>query len=359
MRRFPAIRLRWWHGAVAAVALLACAAVVVTLVVVLGEPDEPEPGPPEDAPRALVGLGDSTMSGDGAGSYVPGTDGEDGNWCRRSTRAAIHRTSLPGIDETINLACSGARARHVQLGDEERYGEPSQTEQLAEIAETHRIVAVVVAVGANDDPGFTRLMTQCIQAWFGGAPCSESFAPEWEDTIQAMVPKVVQALDDIRTVMADADYAEDDYQLVLQSYASPLSPDIAEEVRNLGGCPFTETDLEWVRTEGVEGLNAGLREAAAEAEARFLDLSSAGQGREACTGGQDPSTEWFTRLTVEWEALEDTDRARQAARESFHPNAAGHAQVGSCLSQFLAGDAQQAACLVGEDGNLRAAPALP
>lgn len=354
MRRFP--RLRWWHGALA---LTLCAALVGVFLFLDRDPDEPEEGPPEDAPRTLVSLGDSTLSGEGTDQYTGQTDGQDGNWCRRSAQAAIHMTAVPGVEETINLACSGSGANHVQLGGDERYTEPSQAERLADIAESHRVTGVVVAVGANDDPQFTSLIIECIQAWFGGAPCSESIAPEWEETVQSMVPKVVEALADVRTVLEDAGYEREDYELILQSYASPLSAEIPEDLRNLSGCPFTTEDLNWVSTDGVETLTDGMRDAAEQVGARFLDLSRAGEGHEACTGGDDPSSEWFTRLTVAWDDLEDADRAEHFGRASFHPNAAGHEQIGRCLSDFIPTDAQEAACLVSEDETLRAAPAVP
>jgi hypothetical protein len=42
-------------------------------------------------------------------------------------------------------------------------------------------------------------------------------------------------------------------------------------------------------------------------------------------------------------------------QESFHPNALGHAQFGSCLGEFLNTPDRAAACLAGADGNLHAA----
>ena len=48
----------------------------------------------EPLPTAVVVLGDSEAAGDGAGGYEPGTRGERGNWCHRSTRAYVHRTGL-------------------------------------------------------------------------------------------------------------------------------------------------------------------------------------------------------------------------------------------------------------------------
>jgi hypothetical protein len=103
-------------------------------------------------------------------------------------------------------------------------------------------------------------------------------------------------------------------------------------------------------------LSAGIRQAATEAGARFLDLSRAGAGREACSGGADPSKEWFSRLTLQLKDLGQVDRASHALQESFHPNAAGHAEFARCLTEFLGTSKGNAACLPGADGNLHSAP---
>lgn len=340
---------------------------MLALIVVLGsafllvgsdpaEEPTPLPGPPRNAPRALVAMGDSTISGEGAGDYEPGTDGERGNWCHRSPHASIHHTDLLEIDRVHNLACSGAPSPQVGLGEVEQYTEPSQAARLAEIAAEERVVAVVVAAGANDEPAFSHVLNACVEAWTGrGRPCHQSVGPEWSDRVEAMVPKLVAALRDIRTVLREAGYAESDYHLVVQSYAAPISSNVARELRDLSGCPFRPDDLRWVEETAVPVLTAGVRRAAARADARFLDLSRAGTGREACSQERDPEREWFRRLAVRWEDLRHEDRATHALQESFHPNAAGHAQFGRCLGEFLATPDRAAACLPGDDGDLHAA----
>lgn len=302
-------------------------------------------------------MGDSSISGEGTGQYTPGTDGKGGNWCHRSPESTIHATSVPGVGKTVNLACSGAATAHVALTEQTKYTEGSQAARLRKLTKDHRVAAVVVAVGANDDPHFSQRLTECTKAWWGTKPCSDALAPMWRSIVDAMVPKVVRALGDVRSVLDDAGYDRSDYQLVVQSYPSPVSPDIPENLRNLDGCPFRARDLRWIRDVGVVEIADGMRRAADEAGARFLDLSRAGHGHEACTGGDDASSEWFTRLTVQWNDLGDVERASHAAQESFHANVRGHAQFGGCLTEFLASTDRTAICLEGKDGNLHAAPA--
>lgn len=353
MPRLGNTRVRWWHGG-------AVVAAVAVLVGIFAFPsDAPIPDipvePPGRGPLTLVSLGDSSLSGEGTGHYLPGTDGTTGNWCHRSPVATIHMTEVPGIERTVNFACSGSPANHVQLGPVKQWGEPSQAEQLRELAKTHRIAAVLVAVGANDDPHFSRLIPECAKAWFRGPPCIGSFAPRWKDTVDAMVPKVVRALSDVRAVLAEAGYGADDYQLIVQSYASPIGPGIPESLRNLNGCPFRVEDLRWFASDGVRVLSEGMRTAAKQVDARFLDLAQSGLGHEACSGGADARSEWFSRLTVQWNDLDDTQRASHAVQESFHTNTAGHTQFGRCVTEFLTGDERVGACLPQQDGTLRAA----
>ncbi|GAA1286316.1 GDSL-type esterase/lipase family protein [Saccharothrix xinjiangensis] len=342
-------RARYWLlGALAGVASVVGAAVFLE---VIGAPGRL--GPPGAGPLTVVSLGDSTLSGEGAGDYVPETDGTRGNWCHRSVNAAVNRIDVPGVEAKVNLACSGASTEDVVLGGTMQWTESSQARRLADLARTHRVAAVLVAVGANDDPRFSRLMTDCLNARMRlGTPCHDAVARDWRQRLDAVVPKVERVLDDIRRVLTDAGYHDSDYQLVQFSYASPLAPGIPEELRNLSGCPFLTEDLAWIRDHAVPDLAAALREAADRAGARFLDLSRSGHGHEACTGGAGQEDEWFTRLTLDWDGFSDAERAEHASVESFHPNAEGHRQVAGCVGLFLGTVEREAACVPGEDGSL-------
>jgi hypothetical protein len=113
-----------------------------------------------------------------------------------------------------------------------------------------------------------------------------------------------------------------------------------------------------VRNTGIEILDNGLAKAAHTSGARFLDLSGAGDGHEACSGGDKATGEWFTRLTVAWQDISNTQRAGHALQSSFHPNAAGYTAFARCLSAFLPTTNQAATCLPGSDGVLHPAPTM-
>ena len=310
------------------------------------------PQQPEQLPPAVVTVGDSTLSGEGAGNYEPGTDGENGNWCHRSPSAAVHQMPLPPDVTPINIACSGSKSASV--GSPDQPG--PQARQLAEVARHYRITAVIVQLGANDDPGFTDVVNRCVGAWSSRTPdgCAGEMRKAWPQRVERMKPKALSALRELRGVLDREGYTPASYSLVLQSYAAPVGPGVAPELRNLSGCPFQPGDLGWIRDKAVPQLSQALHDVAQQADARFLDLSRAGQGHGACSGGaQSPESEWFTRLTVDWRSLADDQRAQHAMQESFHPNAAGHAQFGRCVGRFLAGDSDHAACLPDELGDLR------
>lgn len=354
-------RYRWWIGG----GVLLFVAVLTATFVFSGPGNPPAPvrppGPPGVGPLTIVTLGDSTLSGEGAGAYTPDTNGAAGDWCHRSADAAVFETGVPDIAAKVNLACSGANAAQVGLGDAKQYTEPSQATQLANLVKDHRVAVVVIAVGANDDPRFSDLVSQCVQAWFlpQNPPCSTTIGATWQNRVDAMVPKVAAAVGDVKTVLARAGYQPGDYQLVVQSYASPVGTDVRPELQNLNGCPFRTEDLRWLSTQGVTVLSQGVARAAAQSGARFLDLSRAGRGHEACSGGPDLRKEWFSRLTLQLNDLADVNRAAHALQESFHPNANGQAQIGRCLTEFLATALPSAACLSGPDGNLHAAATVP
>lgn len=311
----------------------------------------------DDRPTAIVSLGDSAISGEGAGSYEPGTRGENGNWCHRSANALVHRTAV--ADHTINLACSGAEAANVSLADTTHYTEGSQSRRLIGIAQQYRVTTVVVQVGANDEPAFADTILDCIAEWFNpfGSGCRRDLRNEWPARLTAMAPRVEVALADVRSAMSQAGYADGSYNLILTSYASPLTERMDATLHGPQGCPFKLADAGYGRTEAVPQLSEALRGAASRSGAKFLDFSRATEGHEACSGYGNPATEWQNRVKVDpwaWVTGGLDAIGIHMAQESFHPNAKGHEQLGRCVTEFVNSGAGSARCLVGADGNVHA-----
>ena len=308
-------------------------------------------------PAAVVSLGDSAASGEAAGNYEPATN-RPGNFCHRSRDALIHETAIPGIDATINLACSGATAANLRIGGAGRNGEPPQTARLAQVARDYDVKLVFVEIGANDDPQFAATVTDCVTQFVlrTGLGCRLSVGPRWEARLAAMAPKVARALADVRTVMRDAGYADGSWQAVAASYWSPVPrPPVryARSARLLAGCPLYDADMAWGRDTAVPRLAAALQQVARGVGWRFLDLQDSMDGREVCAPGVTRAEEWTAGLT--YDPFNGTWFGFDAVRQSFHANARGHAQMGRCLREFhLAPAAAEGACARGADGNLHA-----
>ena len=127
------------------------------------------------------------------------------------------------------------------------------------------------------------------------------------------------------------------------------------------GCPYSRADARWARTVLFPQLSRRLREVAADAGCGSSTCLRATEGREACS--RVPADEdWQRRLTVDPNALVygGLDAVGyHLAQESFHPSAAGHAELGRCVGEFLRGDAVQRGVPGGGDGQLHATASVP
>ncbi|MEU0275137.1 ricin-type beta-trefoil lectin domain protein [Streptomyces sp. NPDC006307] len=305
-------------------------------------------GSPEERPLAerktgLISLGDSEISGEGVGTYEPPTNGPD-NWCHRSPEAAIHRTGIPA-DVTYNVSCSGASTANIRIGGSKQYAdELVQSDNLAIKARNTRIKMVLLVAGANDDLQFGPVMTDCVVRYLTlQGPCEPKYAPGWQARVDGLVPKVEQTLRDLRTVMRDAGYADGDYKLVAMGYPSPIGPDFYDNPHfstkiACGGLGY-DSDTVWGRNTAVPAFERGMRRAAANTGAVYLDNSRLFHGHEVCM-----DSAWARGLYIDLSkpGLPDENSVRQ----SFHPNAAGHAAFASCLTQLYQAGAgvREASC---------------
>lgn len=305
-----------------------------------------------DRPTAIVSLGDSEISGEGAGDYDPGTDGPD-NFCHRSEHAQVHETSIPDIDRTINLACSGATTDTVRLGGTGQYGEPVQTERLRQVARDYDVRVIAMTLGANDDPSFADVVLACITAWANpfASGCRDTRGPGWPGRVEDMEPAVAGVVDDVRSVMRDEGYADDDYQFVLESYASPVTEHMNRFTHALEGCPLRLDDANWGRTEAVPELSDGLRAVAERTGVRFLDMSRATENHEACNDNGLPH--WQNGLVIDLSEIPN-GLNEHIVQQTFHPTATGQAQIAGCVTQFVGMSGASGRCVAGPDGNLRA-----
>ncbi|MER5767719.1 ricin-type beta-trefoil lectin domain protein [Streptomyces sp. NPDC001985] len=302
-------------------------------------------GSPAERPLAerrtgLISLGDSEISGEGVGSYEPGTNGPD-NWCHRSPDAAIHRTGI-SADVTYNVACSGASTANIRIGGTRQYAdEPVQSDSLAIKARNTRIKMVLLVAGANDDLQFGPVMTDCVVRYVTlQGPCEPKYAGGWQARVDALVPKVEGTIRDLRTVMRDAGYADGDYRLVVMGYPSPIGPDFRDNPNFPGkvacGGQGYDSDTRWGRDSAVPAFARGIRQAARSAGAVHLDNSRLFHGHEVCSDNT-----WARGLSIDLGAFPWDENS---VRQSFHPNARGHAAFASCLTRLYASGLREASC---------------
>jgi hypothetical protein len=334
---------------------------------------------------AIVSLGDSFISGEGGrwlgnGSEPLGTrsgtdraafgcDGwiceydpvriyglSEASGCHRSDVAPI-RSAPVGVEEKVNLACSGARAANVwpaSAGGQRYFGEPPQTDRLTAVARRDDVRMIVLTVGAND-VGFGDLVARCALDWARSAEddpvlCRGDAQAGVEAALPAMERGLLKALRGVRGAMADAGYGLSDYRLVTMGYASPFPagrwiryPEDGWSRLNEGGCPVWDADADWASGAGVGSIVAAMRRAAAVAESEFLDLRHALDGHQVCdrrsgrvgpAGPSPASAEWVRRLAF----------VQGSSRESLHPNTYGQRAIGACIGLLYASPPGDYAC---------------
>jgi lysophospholipase L1-like esterase len=336
-------------------------------------------------PTAIVSMGDSFISGEGGrwlgngseplgtrsgtdrAAYACGTFGceydparvygpSEANDCHRSDVAPIVSAPID-VDEKVNLACSGAKARDLWPGDEggaTHFEEPPEADQLATVARRDDVRMVVVTVGAND-VGFGELVAECAVDWARSpegeqATCHREAEAQIHGALPAATRGITAAFHGVRRVMRAAGYSRSDYRLVAMGYASPFPegrrfryPEDGWSRLTEGGCPVWNADADWAADRATVDLAGALRSAAAGSGAEYLDLVDAFDGHQLCDrraervgpSGPSPLTaEWFRRLSF----------TQGSTRESLHPNAYGQKVMGACLGLLFARPRGDYAC---------------
>ncbi|RKF22827.1 hypothetical protein [Micromonospora globbae] len=239
-------------------------------------------------PTAAVALGDSFISGEGAGAYTPVVDvngvaqgfpgwtapNSNAYFCHRSANASLHRADLPGIQARFNLACSGGQPHDIATASAARAKGrqvAAQLDQLRTVARTHDIDLVLVGLGSNNSSfTFGDVADKCANrfiadAWTGWwefwaylngpvpqDPCSDAdlatsaqFAAATAETVAA-VRQLLATLDEV-----DAD---GQHRVVLQDYTNPLPVDLHPNFHSEDGRDDTRDKF---RALGAERYAAG------------------------------------------------------------------------------------------------------
>ncbi|MEV4489558.1 hypothetical protein AB0K04_05505 [Micromonospora coxensis] len=247
-------------------------------------------------PTAAVALGDSFISGEGAGAYAPVVDvngvaqsfpgwsapNANAYFCHRSPNASLFQADLPGIQARFNLACSGGQPYDIANASASRAKGrqvAAQLDQLRAVGQTHDIDLVLVGLGSNNSSfTFGSVAEKCANrfiadawtgwwefwAYLGGPvpqePCSDADLATAAQ-FSAATAETTAAVRQILTTLAQID-ADGQHRVVLQDYTNPLPPELASNFwtedsrddtrdkfralgaeRYAGGCPIHRASL--------------------------------------------------------------------------------------------------------------------
>ncbi|WP_349878000.1 hypothetical protein ABIH81_28730 [Micromonospora sp. HUAS YX12] len=247
-------------------------------------------------PTAAVALGDSFISGEGAGAYAPVVDvngvaqgfpgwsaaNANAYFCHRSPNASLFQADLPGISARFNLACSGGQPYDIANASSTRAKGrqvAAQLDQLRTVARTHDIDLVLVGLGSNNSSfTFGSVAEKCANrfiadAWTGwwefwaylGGPVEQKPCTDADlGTAAQFTAATAETTTALRQLLATLDQIDADgqHRVVFQDYTNPLPfeldqsywtedsrDDTRDKFRALGaeryaaGCPIHRASL--------------------------------------------------------------------------------------------------------------------
>lgn len=286
--------------------------------------------------------------------------------CHRSLSAEAY---VGGGVGGLNLACSGARTTTGTGSDfkpgldfyDDGAGKQGQAKMLQAFAATHNVKQVVVSIGGNDF-NFASVVTQCVQDFL----LSPSWNPDYcrddssvvanftSSNVTAVRAKIAAAFQNIRTAMRNAGYGDSAWNLVVQTYPSPIPAasgfrygQTGYTRQSVGGCGFWNADADWANSTALATINSTVRAAIGQSglsNARLLELQSAFNGRRLCektvglyeevglSSWTQPTavdkTEWINQIRTV-----TTVGSNYYIQESLHPNYWAQLALRSCVRQ--------------------------
>ena len=385
-----------FHGDSLAAAAIALTAIATGRIGWHYQPKQPRPGQ-----GWVVTLGDSAISGEagrwagntnqasskhdtGADAYFDNAthNAETTPGCHRSKAAQAH---IGGGFSSLNLACSGART-YTQTGTNFKpgldwYNGPagkSQVVQLQEFAATNKVEVVTVMIGANNF-GFADIVQQCVLNWatspswwknycYDDSSVKSRFATS---AIAARTAEVAGALTNVGAAMANAGYQPTDYEVIIQTYWSPVPrgtgirySESGYTRQSVGGCGMWNRDADWANDTAVTKINQALVNGAAASGLRnyvVLDLVQALNGHRLCekgvglleemglpswtAAGAADRTEWVSQIRTATTII-----GPYQLQEGIHSSYWGQLAMRNCLRQAFNGGATRGGRCVSAGG---------
>ena len=277
--------------------------------------------------------------------YLPATVYGSSHWnaCHRSDVSPItwiDEGVIAGVDEVVNLACSGAETHHITTN---RYrGEDPQVDQLQALVDAGEDVDIVVLSIGGNDLGFLAIVASCTAAYIlDTPPCVDLVDILVDQNMAGARQGITDSIQAIKAVL-DSDVDDvDGYRIVLQSVPSPVPDgdsiryDTRHQRINVGRCPLQNRDADHLRNDIVPLINSTWADIAATEGIEFLDLVSIFDGKALCSEGAEQGSD---RATAEWSRMFLISPFQNMTYESIHPNALGQEAMGTCLALHLAAD---------------------
>lgn len=268
----------------------------------------------------IVAMGDSYMSGEGAGTFYRGTDRPRGNKCRRAPSAYPVRVADALEARLFFAACSGARTFNVGS----RFSAPDviPTPQYPGVGlqirtlEKHPNADVVLLSLGGNDALFADVVARCA----GRAGSCVRKAATWMDNLDEVVQPV------LRDVYAEVrENSGPAAHIFITTYPSPFGA----SVTSCDDVGMDSDEVRFVRTF-LNRLNDQTRLAAADAGFGIIDLQSVLADDGLCSNSGDP-------VTLNGWRVQKPDgfpsSPMDLVRGSFHPTEHGHELMAATVLQ--------------------------
>ena len=339
-------------------------------------------------------LGDSYMSGEAgrwAGSSNSSSSSADalggtayfdnasntGEQIVRCHRSKSQESYIGGGVNGLNLACSGAKTSTYSDSDgnfkpgldfsDNGAGQQGQAKMLQTFAATHNVKMVVVGMGGNDF-NFGSIVQTCVTDFLTSPTWYKDYCKDDSSVtanftsanISAVQARIAAGLQNVRTAMRNAGYADTAWSMVVQTYPSPIPngsgfrySESGYTRQSTGGCGFWNADADWANSTALPTINATVKNAitaSGVAGVKTLDLTSAFNGRRLCEStvglyeergltswqqaGAVDQTEWVNQIRTV-----STAGSNYYIQESLHPNYWAQMGLRSCVRQVWNGGA--------------------
>lgn len=282
---------------------LTTVAVAAVVGLVTAGPAIAKNSPPTANPHSIktspyVALGDSYSSAAGVEPFVPGSPPA----CSRSLLNYPHDiAAATGAESFTDATCSGAKTSDFFTSQS-----AGVAPQLDAVTKDTKLVTMTI--GGNDGGAFSSILQACVGASLAsgsisGNPCQQKYGSTFTDIVaNTTYPNLVQALTAVHQKAPSATVVILGYPRALPDTGVPAC--YRSMPISMGDVPYV---VDWAET-----LNSAVEKAAVETGSRFIDMSTASLGHDAC---QPIGTRWIEPLNGPVNAA------------AVHPNAAGEAAM--------------------------------